>query len=378
MNTDINITILGAGVVGLAIASKLSESYQNIFVIEKNRQFGQETSSRNSEVIHSGIYYPTGSMKAKFCIEGRKLIYDLCEKENIAYNKCGKLIVANDELEVNELFRLLEKGNENGVSELRIISKGELKEIEPNVAAIKALYSTETGIIDTHGLMKYFETKAILNQVEFSYLSSVENIEKLSSGGYKIEVEDPSGDIFSFTSSTVINSAGLEADKISAMVGINPPEYKVYFCKGEYFSINPPKNRMVSRLIYPVPPKNLTGLGIHATVDLANGLKLGPNTIYLKENIYDYTIDESHLDDFYISAKKYLPFLEKEDLSPDQAGIRPKLQAKGEPVRDFIIQEESGRGFAGFINLIGIESPGLTASPAIANYIKQIVESIDI
>ena len=375
MNNDVNITIIGAGVVGLAIAAKLSERYQNIFVIDKNRSFGQETSSRNSEVVHSGIYYPTGTLKAKFCVEGRKMLYSLCDKENIPYRKCGKLIVATNDSEVDELHNLLNKGKENNVTDLSILNKEQLNELEPNVAGIKALFSPSTGIIDTHSLMKYFIAQSTINGVEFSYLSNVNSISKLNEG-YEINVNDPNGENFSFTSGIVINSAGLEADIIAKMVGINDPDYKIYFCKGEYFSVNPPKNRLVSRLIYPVPLKNLTGLGVHATVDLGGGLKLGPNTIYLNRNEYDYKVDESHLIEFYNSAKKYLPFLEKDDLSPDQAGIRPKLQGPGQEYRDFIINEESGRGFSGFINLIGIESPGLTASMAIADYVDKIVEGL--
>ena len=377
MNTDINITIIGAGVVGLAIAAKLSEKYKDIFIIEKNISFGQETSSRNSEVVHSGIYYPKGTLKAKFCVEGRKMLYSLCEKENIPYNKCGKIIVATNDEEIKELYRLQEKAKVNNVDNISILSKEQLNELEPNVAGIKALFSPSTGIIDTHSLMKHFITKSVLNGVEFSYLSNVNSISKLKEHkGYEIKVNDPDGENFSFTSGIVINSAGLEADIIAKMVGINDPDYKIYFCKGEYFSVNPPKNRMVSRLIYPVPLKNLTGLGVHATVDLGGGLKLGPNTIYLNRNEYDYKVDESHLIDFYNSAKKYLPFLEKHDLSPDQAGIRPKLQGPGQEYRDFIINEESDKGFPNLINLIGIESPGLTASMAIAKYVDKIIESL--
>ena len=375
MNTDINITIIGAGVVGLAIAAKLSEKYQNIFVIERHRSFGQETSSRNSEVIHSGIYYPKGSLKAKLCVEGRDMLYSLCEKEDILFNKCGKIIVATNDEEVEELNGLQTKAIDNGVDDLSVLSQEKLKELEPNVAGIKALFSPSTGIIDSHGLMRYFVKKSTLNGVEFSYLSNVNSIQKIKEG-YEIKVTDPGGDEFSFTTGIVINSAGLEADSIAHMVGINNPGYKIYFCKGEYFRVNPPKNRLVSRLVYPVPFKNLTGLGVHATIDLSGGLKLGPNAIYLDNKIYDYKVDESHLSDFYNSAIKFLPFLEKEDISPDQAGIRAKLQAPGGLFKDFVIQEESERGFSGFINLLGIESPGLTSSMAIAKYVDNIVAGL--
>ena len=374
MATDVNITIIGSGVVGLAIASHLSLNNDNIFVIERHRNFGQETSSRNSEVIHSGKYYPSGTLKAKLCVEGREMLYELCERENIAYKKCGKLIVATNELEIEQLHKIMQQAKANNVNDLSLLEKDQIFEMEPNVSAIKAIYSPSTGIIDSHGLMKYFEGNAIKNGVDFSYLSNVNSISKdKNNAGYVIQVNDTKGENFSFSSGIVINSAGLESDKIARMVGIIEPDYKIYFCKGEYFSINPPKNRLVSRLIYPVPFKKLTGLGVHATIDLGGGLKLGPNTIYLDENIYDYKVDDSHLNEFYNSAKKYFPFLEKSDLSPDQAGIRAKLQAPGKALKDFVIREESDKGFPGFINLIGIESPGLTSAMAIAKYVSTLI-----
>jgi L-2-hydroxyglutarate oxidase LhgO len=369
---DVNITIIGAGVVGLAIASHLSSKYDNIFVIERHKQFGQETSSRNSEVIHSGIYYPTGSLKAKMCVRGRELLYQTCKAENILFNNCGKLIVATEENELEALKALQQKAIENNVHDLQLIDRDQVLEMEPHISAIKALFSPSTGIIDTHGLMKHFEKTSNLNGVNFAYHSKVQDISK-QKDGYLVVLKDADGTPFKFTSSIVINCAGLESDLISNMVGIVNDDYKIFFCKGEYFKINPPKNRLVNRLVYPVPGHKLVGLGIHSTIDLSGGLKLGPSAFYLDENTYDYSINSDNSFEFYKSARKFLPFIEHEDLSPEMAGIRPKIQAPGSNTKDFVIRNEEDKGFPNFINLIGIESPGLTSSMAIAEYVETII-----
>ncbi len=370
--TDVNISIIGAGVVGLAIASRLSKDYSGIFVLEKNSKFGQETSSRNSEVIHSGLYYPKGSLKAKLCVQGRNMLYDLCEKNSIPYKKCGKLIVATDNEEVDKLDAIYQKAVDNDVNDLEFLDTDRIASLEPNVNGVKALFSPSTGIIDSHALMKYFESDSISSGVDFAYLTRVTEIEKIEDY-YKIELIDSDQNKFSFTSNIIINSAGLEAENIAKMVGINNEKYKTYFCKGEYFSIKPPKNKLISHLVYPVPSKNLSGLGIHSTIDLGGGVKLGPNVIFLDKNICDYVVDESHKIDFYNSAKKMFPFLTLEDLQADMAGIRPKIQKPGEPIKDFVIYDEAKAGFPGFINLIAIESPGLTSSPAIAEYVASLI-----
>jgi len=369
---DVNITIIGSGVVGLAIASHLSSKYDNIFVIEKHKLFGQETSSRNSEVIHSGIYYQEGSLKAKLCVRGRELLYKTCREEEIQFNNCGKLIVATVEEELDALNALQEKAIRNNVHDLELLDSNQVRDLEPNISAIKALFSPSTGIVDSHGLMKHFEKTSIINGVNFSYHSEVTDLAK-QNGGYLINLKDADGNPFSFSSSIVINCAGLESDKTANLLGITDEEYKIYFCKGEYFRINPPKNRMVNRLIYPVPGQKLVGLGIHSTIDLSGGLKLGPSAFYLNQNEYDYTVNAENSTEFYKSAKKFLPFIEPEDLSPEMAGIRPKIQAPGSNAKDFIIRNEEDKGFRNFINLIGIESPGLTASMAIAEYVEEIM-----
>ena len=369
----VGIVIIGAGVVGLAIAESLSETKTNIFVLERNNTFGQETSSRNSEVIHAGIYYPQGSIKAKTCVRGRRLLYEICKKNNIPYKKTGKLIVATEKDEIVSLEALLLQGQENGVEGLQMLSKDKLNTLEPDILGLSALYSEETGIIDTHSLMQFYARKAGQRGAEIVYNCEVRNIDKTPSG-YRISVKNNSEE-FSLESEVVINCAGLDSDNIAQMPGIDIKEagYGLYYCKGQYFRVSSNKAKRVSHLVYPVPKPKAGGLGVHATLDLGAGLRLGPDDKYLNTRERDYSVDEKKAGDFYVSAKKFMPFIEEEDLYADTAGIRPKLQEESGAFRDFVINEESDKGFAGFINLIGIESPGLTACPAIAEYVKGIL-----
>lgn len=369
---DSEITIIGAGVIGLAIAEKLSEEHNNVFLVEKHLSFGQETSSRNSEVIHAGIYYTKDSLKAKLCVEGKRLLYDYCTKYNIPNNNCGKLIVAVSEEEIAVIEGIRQTAMNNGVDDLVVLERDQISEMEPNIFALRALFSPTTGIVDTHSLMKQYETNTINNGGQIAYGSEVTGIKRIS-GGYEIALLDADKKNYSFTSGIVINSAGLTSDKISEMVGIKDDNLKILFCKGEYFRINPPKNRLVRRLIYPVPHPNMEGIGIHVTVDMGGGVKLGPDVTYLESNVYDYKLTASKQESFFKSAKKFLPFLEFDDIAPEMAGIRPKTQKPGEPQRDFYIEEESKRGYPGFINLIGMESPGLTASISIAKYVHNLI-----
>ena len=369
---DADITIIGAGVIGLAIAEKVSEGHNNVFLLEKNLSFGQETSSRNSEVIHAGIYYTKDSLKAKLCIEGKWLLYEYCRKYDVPFNNCGKLIVATSKEEIAIIEGIRQTAIKNGVDDLQFLGKEQIAELEPNIFALKALFSPSTGIIDSHSLMKRYETNAVNNGCQIVYGSEVTGISRIKNG-YKIDLSDADKKIYSFTSGSIINSAGLTSDKVSEMVGIKDDTLKILFCKGEYFRINPPKNKLITRLVYPVPHKNMEGIGIHVTIDMGGGVKLGPDVKYLKSNIYDYKLTASKQEAFYKSAKRFLPFLEFDDIAPEMAGIRPKIQKPGEPLRDFYIMEESDRGYPGFINLIGMESPGLTSSIAIAKYVNGLI-----
>ena len=369
---DADITIIGAGVVGLAIAENVSKTHNNVFLIEKHLSFGQETSSRNSEVIHAGIYYTKDSLKARLCVEGKWMIYDYCKKYDIPYNNCGKLIVATSEEEISVIEGIRLTALKNGVDDLSFLEREQISELEPNIFALKALFSPSTGIVDSHSLMKQYETNSYNNGCQIVYGSEVTGISQIENG-YKINLFDADKNNYSFTTRIIINSAGLTSDKVSEMVGISDDSLKIHFCKGEYFRINPPKNRLINRLVYPVPHQNMEGIGIHVTIDMGGGVKLGPDVKYLESNIYDYKVTPSKQEAFYKSAKKFLPFLEFDDIAPEMAGIRPKIQKPGEPLRDFYIMEETIRGYPGFINLIGMESPGLTSSIAIAKYVNGLI-----
>jgi L-2-hydroxyglutarate oxidase LhgO len=370
---DAEITIIGAGVIGLAIAETMSEEYKNVFLIEKHLSFGQETSSRNSEVIHAGIYYTKNSLKSKLCIEGKILLYDYCKKHDVPYKNCGKLIVATSEAEILIIEAIRQTAIQNGVDDLKVLGRDQIAELEPNIFALKALYSPSTGIVDSHSLMKQYETNAVNNGCQIVYGSEVTGIDRIKDG-YKVCLLDSDNKDYVFTSKIIVNSAGLTSDKISGLVGIEDDNLKIMFCKGEYFRLNPPKNKLIHRLVYPVPHHNMEGIGIHVTIDMGGGVKLGPDVRYLESNVYDYKVTASKQEAFYKSARKFLPFLEFDDLSPEMAGIRPKIQKPGESLRDFYIAEESKRGCKGFINLIGMESPGLTSSIAIAKYVERLIK----
>lgn len=371
---EVDIAIMGAGVVGLAVAERLSSTYDSLVVIEKNRSFGQETSSRNSEVIHSGIYYAIGSLKARMCVRGRSLLYDFCESNKVPYKKTGKLIVATEKEEVSSIERLFENGKENGVPGLSILSWDQMKKMEPSVSGVAALHSPETGILDSHIFMQRLFEKAKGSGASIVFDSEVMAVEK-SNGGYKITVKDRSGNN-SIVAKILINCAGLDSDIMAEMAGVDikANKYDLHYCKGQYFRVNQKKAHLVNKLIYPVPESGAGGLGVHVTIDLGGGLRLGPDHKYLDDRIKDYSLDHSKAAAFYRSAKKFLPFLEEDDIAPDMAGIRPKLQSANEEFRDFVIAEETDKGFPGLIDLIGIESPGLTASLAIAEEVGGMVK----
>lgn len=371
----VDIVVIGAGVVGLAVGARLSARFKNLYVLERHDSFGQETSSRNSEVIHAGIYYNTGSLKAKTCVEGNQLLYETCIKNKIPHKRCAKLIVANskeDKIILEELFR---KARDNGVSNLKILSKENVKKVEPQISANAAIFSESTGIIDSHSLMQYFIQRVKENNADVAYNCEVTAIDKLNSG-YKLSIQEKSGEKFSIEAAAVINCAGLESDTVASQLGIDikKEKYDLKYCKGQYFRVNPKKAKMLNHLVYPVPKPSSGSLGIHATLDLAGGVRLGPDDKYLAREKIDYDVNINDKEKFFLSAKAFLPFLEKDDLTPDTSGIRPKLQGEGEPERDFVIKEETNLGFPGFINLIGIESPGLTSSIAIASHVERLLK----
>lgn len=372
ISAEVDVAIIGAGIIGLAVASEIARQKAGVFVFEKNHTFGLETSSRNSEVIHSGIYYPEYSLKAKLCIEGKGLLYELCEQHGIGCKKLGKIIVATEEDEVTQLEKLYQQGEKNGVKDLTFLSRTELKKLEPKIEGRAGLLSPSTGIVNSYALLKFFCGKASERGVKFVFNSEVVGVEK-AGDKYRIQIKDREG-ISTFIACIVINAAGLNSDRVAGMSGINVAQagYQLHYCKGEYFSLSSKWRNVVSRLVYPAPEQ--AGLGIHLTTTLDGKMRLGPNARYVE--MVDCKVDDSQKRVFYRAAKKFLPYIEFEDLEPEFAGIRPKLQAPGEAFRDFVIAHEDRAGFPGLINLIGIESPGLTASPSVAKYIAKIVAQL--
>ncbi|HOD12073.1 MAG TPA: NAD(P)/FAD-dependent oxidoreductase [Candidatus Omnitrophota bacterium] len=362
-----NITIIGAGVCGLAIGAYLSREYRDILVVEQHDAFGRETSSRNSEVIHAGLYYPKDSLKAKLCIQGKDLLYAFCAEHAIPHKKTGKILVACNHEEAAKIHAIQKNALESGVTRLHFLSQKELQHLEPDIRAQEALWSEDTGILDSHQFMKTLYENAKRQGTEFAFNVEVVEISKKNTG-YRITVKEPDGDLFSFETSIVINAAGLRADRVAAMAGFDIAAcgYKLHWSKGQYFRISHPQKFNITHPVY--PPASKTDLGIHITPDLAGGLRLGPDAHYTED--IDYSVDENDKKIFCDSVSRFLPRLTLEDLVPDTAGMRAKLQAPGVDFSDFVIQEESKKGFKDFINLIGIESPGLTSSLAIARLVR--------
>jgi L-2-hydroxyglutarate oxidase LhgO len=374
MSDRVDITIIGAGVVGLAIAAQLAAPDRAVYVLEKNETFGRETSSRNSGVIHAGIYYPAGTLKARLCVEGNRMLYEICERYGIPHRRLGKLIVATSDEEVEQLTSLLEKGQRNSAGGLRMVSRKQLKSLDPDVEGVTALFSPSTGIVDAHALMRSYLSQAQYGNAHVAFNAEVLGVER-ANDGYRVSVKDGSGR-FLITSTIVINCAGLSSDKVADMAGINVDAtgYRLHYCRGEYFGVGGGKSKRIRHLIYPVPLPRLTGVGIHATLDMDGRMLLGPSAEYVDS--VDYAIDDRNKRMFYDGVKAFLPFIEYDDLSPEMAGVRPKLQGPKDDIHDFVIREERDRGLPGLINLIGIESPGLTASPAIAKYVGGIVDGL--
>jgi len=360
----VDIAIVGAGVIGLAIAYELSQSTnKSIAVLEKNTAFGLETSSRNSQVIHSGIYYPSTMLKTRLCIEGRQKLYHFCQKYQVDHNRLGKLIVASDASESASLHALCQQGHANGI-EVRSLSAHEARILEPSIQTAGAIFIPDSGIIDVHQLMQRLYRLSRLSDVIFAFNSGLRGLE-YTGRDYILETNRDK-----FKADTVINSAGLASDAICSLLGLDIDEcrYRIHPCKGEYYVLK--KSIPINHLIYPLPGRSGT-LGIHITPDISGILRLGPNA-YEVVNI-EYDMDDRYQESFYLSVRNFLPDLKRDDIAPDFAGIRPRLQRLSEPLRDFVINEESDKGFPQFINLIGIESPGLTSSLAIAAYISNFI-----
>ncbi len=372
---DFDVVVIGGGVVGLSAANFLSKDY-SVLLVEKHPSFGCETSSRNSEVIHSGIYYPKHTLKAKLCREGNKSLYEWCERNNVPFKRIGKLIVAAETQELPLLAKLLENAKDNGIDNISMLTGEEVSKMEPNVKSIAGLWVESTGIVDSHRLMESIFASAQSNGCSFAFRHCVDAI-RFCGDCYELTVSTDTGDVFSFSSKFVVNSAGLYSDLVCSLLGldIDALGYRLLWAKGHYFRVHPSKQHLVNHLIYPVPPIDSPFLGIHLTIELSGGLKLGPDIVFLDKRILDYTVREELREIFYQSVSRYLTGLTPSDLMPDQAGIRPKLKYYRE-YPDFIIKEESKNGFPGFINLVGIESPGLTCCLEIGKFVANLVNNI--
>lgn len=359
MSKDFHCIVVGAGVVGLAIARELALQGYDVLIAEQSEGIGTGTSSRNSEVIHAGIYYPAGSLKAKLCVKGRKLLYDYCEQRSVAHRRIGKLIVASDETEHDILRGIQKKAFANGVDDLKWLDANQANDLEPALACTAALLSPSTGIIDSHGLMLAYQGDAQNAGAQAVFHCPMVGAKTIS-GGYEVSFggEDP----ISLTSEMLINAAGLSAPTLAKSIDRLdakhiPPEY---LCKGNYFNLQ--GKAPFDHLIYPVP--HTAGLGVHLTLDLGGQAKFGPDVQWIDHEEYD--VDPKRCESFYEAVRRYWPDLKDGSLQPGYAGIRPKISGPDEVAADFCISGPSEHGLPGLVNLFGIESPGLTASLAIA------------
>jgi L-2-hydroxyglutarate oxidase LhgO len=369
---ELDIVVVGAGVVGLACAERLSRSGRSVVVVEARETFGRETSSRNSEVIHSGIYYPTGSLKAALCVEGARLLYAWCREHGVDHAAVGKYVVATCAEEEAALDRLLAQAHANGAVDVTRVTGAEVRAAEPRVRASAGLWSPRTGILDAHGYMQSLVASARSAGCTFAFRHTLTAAEP-APGGYMLSLTDPAEQPERFMTRNLVNAAGLRSDEVAAMGGLDVAAagYRLAYVKGSYFRIG--KRGLVRHLVYPVPPPGLAGLGLHVTIDLGGGARIGPDVEVLGARRLDYAVDEGRRATFFAAAARYLEGFDEADLAPDQSGVRPKLGTPGGAAEDFIIREESARGLPGWVNLVGIESPGLTASLAIARRVEGLL-----
>ena len=370
--SDFDVVVIGGGAVGLACAAHACAPGRSVLLLERNVRCGEESSSRNSGVIHAGLYYPTGSLKARTCVAGRKLLYDRCRRHGIGHEKCGKLLVATHEEERPRLDQLLELGKANGAGELSLVEAAEVVKLEPRVNAIAGLLSPETGIVDPHGLMDSYSADARDGGAELVTMTEVTGL-TFAEDQFLVETRDSAGRTQSVACARVINAAGLHADRIASMAGVDTSAagLEISYCKGDYFALAPSLGLLTHRLVYPLP--TATGLGVHITFDLGGRFSAGPDTEYIDSLRYE--VDASKASEFGQALRRFLPEIRDEHLCPNYAGIRPKLQRPGGGFRDFVIEEAGAHGLPGLINLIGIESPGLTSSEAIG---MQVAEMLDL
>ena len=343
--------VIGAGVVGLAVAAKLAESGIEVVVLEQHNLIGSETSSRNSEVIHAGIYYPTGSKKAQLCVRGKHLLYEHCQQFHVPHDNCGKIIVASQEEQKETVLSYISKAAENGVHDLRWLNAEEISELEPEVLTVGGVLSPSTGIVDSHSFMLSLQGNLERHGGMVAFNSKVLTLQQASTG-LQVSTEE-----MTLECDYLINAAGHSAPDLGAQLVDGP---SAYYAIGHYYRYA--GKQPFTRLVYPVAEPG--GLGVHVTLDLAGQVKFGPDVRWIDH--VDYSFDESHFDAFVEAIRAYYPNLDSSRLLPDYTGIRPKIAPATVPFTDFEINGEHNHSIKGLVNLLGIESPGLTASLAIA------------
>jgi len=356
---SVDAVVVGAGVVGLAIARELAMAGREVIILDAEDAIGTHTSSRNSEVIHAGIYYPKGSLKARTCVEGKQLLYEYCATHGVPHRRCGKLIVATNEKQLGELDGIRSKARANGVTDVDWIAKDEVARIEPELFFMGALHSPSTGIIDSHALMLAYLGDAEAHGAMLALKSGLERARVRNGFELHVAGSEP------IHCRALVNSAGLRAPSVARSIDGYPTHLvpRELYAKGNYYSLN--RKNPFKRLIYPVPEPG--GLGVHVTLDLAGQARFGPDVEWVER--IDYDVDPRRAERFYAAIRRYWPGLPDGALAPGYAGIRPKTAGPGEPAPDFEIQGPAKHGVAGLVQLYGIESPGLTASLALARVV---------
>jgi len=350
----------------------LAAAGQEVIILEQHGLIGSETSSRNSEVIHAGIYYPPGSLRARLCVEGKARLYQFCQENGVPHRRCGKLLVATAEDQLPKLKAIQETALRNGVDDLVPLSPAEAKELEPAVSCVAALLSPSTGIVDTHALMLALLGHAESNGAQLVLNSPVRSVTAVKPGLFSLSIDAADESETTVTCTKLVIAAGLHASRLAETMtyptGYRPPT--TYYAKGQYYAMS--GRSPFTRHIYPMP--HGAWLGLHATVDLSGRCKFGPDIEWIPE--IDYSFQPQKLAQFLDFIRMYYPDLDPDRLHPDYTGIRPKLYREGEPVPDFAFHTEAQHGHPGLIMLFGIESPGLTSSLAIGEYVTQLIQSI--